>query len=235
MRQFIPASARRQVKQALRYLNDKRLGYNARFASPGNGNPAFPFSIPLRQPILSTATVSNKIHNLNLAVERINRVVVGPGEIFSFWHILGAPSGKKGYRRGRNLIAGRLQEDYGGGLCQLSGIVYHVSLLGTMEIVERHNHSVDIYTPETRFAPLGSDATVVYGYKDLRVANPYPFAVRFFLTVEPEGLHIELQSQERITEEQIRFQVSPFPEFVEVRANNARNEPVACSRYRIGQ
>ena len=46
-----------------------------------------------------------------------------------------------------------------------------------------NRHSVDIYTEQTRFAPLGSDATVAYGYKDLRFRNvlPFPISLRFEL------------------------------------------------------
>jgi len=58
--------------------------------------------------------------------------------------------------------------DYGGGLCQLSGIIYHAVLEAGLEILERHPHSLDIYTATTRYTPLGSDAAVVYGHKDLR-------------------------------------------------------------------
>jgi hypothetical protein len=49
--------------------------------------------------------------------------------------------------------------------------VYHIGIIAGLDIIERYNHSVDIYTDDTRFAPLGTDATVVYGYKDLRIRN----------------------------------------------------------------
>ena len=50
-------------------------------------------------------------------------------------------------------------------------------------MVERHPHSQDIYTDETRFAPLGSDATIVYGYKDFRFEQTLamPICLRFEL------------------------------------------------------
>lgn len=48
-------------------------------------------------------------------------------------------------------------------------------------MLERHPHSQDIYTDATRFAPLGADATVVYGYKDFRFEQTLtvPICLRF--------------------------------------------------------
>ncbi|MBL7798789.1 MAG: VanW family protein [Saprospiraceae bacterium] len=105
------------------------------------------------------------------AGKKINQVLIMPGEIFSFWEAVGCPGPWQGYRKGRNLVAEKIQGAYGGGLCQVSGILYYLALGTGLEILERHNHSVDIYSENERFAPLGSDATVVYGYKDLRFRN----------------------------------------------------------------
>ena len=53
----------------------------------------------------------------------------------------------------------------GGGSCQLSGILYYLMLQAGLEAIERFPHSADIYTDETRFTLLGSDATVVIALK----------------------------------------------------------------------
>ena len=53
----------------------------------------------------------------------------------------------------------------------MSGLIYYVSLMAGLEVLERHPHSRDIYDDQTRYAPLGADATVAYGFKDLRVLN----------------------------------------------------------------
>jgi vancomycin resistance protein YoaR len=76
--------------------------------------------------------------------------------------------------------------DIGGGLCQLSGLAYELGLRAEMEVVERHPHSLDFYTEATPFTPLGLDATVVWGYKDLRLRNTSrrPVAFAFELRVD---------------------------------------------------
>ncbi len=73
---------------------------------------------------------------------------------------------------------------HGGGLCQLSSLVYHLGLLGGLSVLERHPRSLDIYREEERFTPLGADATVVWRFKDLRLHNPHPFPVALGFRVE---------------------------------------------------
>ena len=50
----------------------------------------------------------NKETNLRLAGERINGLIVAPGETFSFWHTVGRTTAKKGYLSGLTIGAGRL-------------------------------------------------------------------------------------------------------------------------------
>jgi hypothetical protein len=95
--------------------------------------------------------------------------------LHSFWHVVGRPSVARGFLPGRSLLAGELRPDYGGGLCQLSGLIYYASLMAGLTIVERHPHSRDIYDEQMRYAPLGADATVAYGFKDLRVLSSLSF------------------------------------------------------------
>lgn len=140
--------------------------------------------LTITQPIKTTAASANKIHNLSLAIARINNILIQPGEIFSFWHLAGKPSQKNGYQKSRSIINGEMEAALGGGLCQLSGLIYFLALRAGLQVIERHAHSIDIYKEEERFTPLGSDATVAYGYKDLRFLNQtvFPVCISFELT-----------------------------------------------------
>jgi vancomycin resistance protein VanW len=93
----------------------------------------------------------------------------------------------------------------GGGLCQLSGLIYYVSLMAGMEVMERHPHSRDIYDDQTRYAPLGADATVAYGFKDLRVVNPYSFPVCFRASVTPAAMNCSLCGPDSVEECIVEF------------------------------
>jgi vancomycin resistance protein VanW len=124
---------------------------------------------------------AGKLHNLELAARTLNDLVVSPGRVLSLGHVLGDPTLRRGYREGRMVTASGVVSEAGGGLCQLSGMVYLLSLKVGLRVLERHAHSVDLYDDHTRFCPLGADATLVYGYRDLRVENtlPVPIAFRF--------------------------------------------------------
>ena len=37
-----------------------------------------------------------KVHNLHLAVERLNGIVLEPEEVFSYWRLIGKPTKRKG-------------------------------------------------------------------------------------------------------------------------------------------
>jgi len=98
-----------------------------------------------------------------------------------------------------------LRPDFGGGLCQLSGLLYYVSLVAGLEVIERHAHSRDIYDDQTRYAPLGSDATVAFGFKDLRVLNTTPLPICFRVLVSHEMVRCDLCSPGSIEASTVEF------------------------------
>ena len=166
-----------------------------------------PYKITIQQPFISQEFLENKKHNLKVASEKINQIIIYPNEIFSFWKIVKNPNNTNVYKSGRSLVAGKLQEQIGGGLCQISGAIFHLALLSRLEIVERHQHSVDIYTEKNRYTPLGTDATVVFGYKDLRIRNPYHFPIQFWFSVEENHFIGELCSKEKIETSTLTFEI----------------------------
>lgn len=163
------------------------------------------YSIGLEQPFTASATLDEKKHNLRLAACHIRRYVVMPGEVFSFWRTVGNPNTRE-FACSRSIRGGVLQLERGGGLCQASGIIHHLALMAGLEVVERHNHSKDLYTDATRFCPLGSDATVAYGYRDLRVRNTTQTPIVFDLQVCDDHFEAYLRSVEPIAEHEIRFE-----------------------------
>ena len=166
-----------------------------------------PYKVMIQQPFISQEFLENKKHNLRVASEKINQIIIYPNEIFSFWKIVKNPNNTNVYKSGRSFVAGKLQEQIGGGLCQISGAIFHLALLSRLEIVERHQHSVDIYTEENRYTPLGTDTTVVFGYKDLRIRNPYHFPIQFWFSVEENHFIGELCSKEKIETSALNFEI----------------------------
>lgn len=133
----------------------------------------------------------NKIINLKIAAERVNNIIVYPGETFSYWKAIGNPTKSKGYVEGMILFCGTYKKGIGGGLCQLSNLIYWMTIHTPLTVVERYRHSFDVFPDSNRTQPFGSGATCVYNYRDLVIKNE---------TSTPFQLHIEVGENDLIGE-----------------------------------
>ncbi len=120
----------------------------------------------------------NRTHNIRLAAARLDRVLIRPKETISFNEIVGPRTPKRGFKMARILVRGQFTEDFGGGVCQVSGTLYLAALRAGMEIVQRHRHSRPV-----EYLPPGLDVTVNFGSLDLKIRNPYdaPIYLRTFV------------------------------------------------------
>jgi glycosyltransferase involved in cell wall biosynthesis len=125
--------------------------------------------------------LAGKIHNLRLAIRRLNGVEVPAHGVFSFWKQVGRTSRFKGYVAGRELREGCLIPSIGGGLCHLSNSLYDAALRAGFEIIERHAHTQVI---PGSLAETGRDATVFWNYVDLRFKSRHAFRIETALTVD---------------------------------------------------
>ncbi len=126
----------------------------------------------------------NKIVNLKIAAPLIDGILMEPGQIFSFWRLIGRATAKRGFKEGMYLNNGEVKEGVGGGLCQLSNLLFWMALHSPLEILERHHHSFDPFPDSGRVLPFGTGASVFYNYIDLQFRNnlPYTFQFRVWLT-----------------------------------------------------
>jgi vancomycin resistance protein VanW len=172
------------------------------------------------------------VFNIELAMKEIQQIVIQPNQIFSFWHIVGNPTKEKGYKTGRNIIGDRLKEDIGGGLCQVSGMIYHLALIAGMEIVERHNHTLDLYKEDGRYTPLGADATVVFGYKDIRFKNTSTAPIYFNFNVSETNFIGTIFSPENIPTYELNFERKEFEVYrtIETYRYNDNTAPVLINK-----
>lgn len=228
-RRHIPYTVRRRICQGKQWLIDRHQGTHFAQATSPPTKSIEVFS--LKQRIMPSATYANKVHNLTLASASIEKVVVEPEETLSFGHCVGNPTTARGYKNSRALINGVLEQTEGGGLCQLSGLLYQVALHTGLNVQERHNHSVDIYTEEARFTPLGSDATVVYGFKDLRIQNNTPRPIWFSFQFEEGSIAITLHSTQSLPTYPIEYtKISDNPRTVHTMRFGQR---IATSTYKV--
>jgi vancomycin resistance protein VanW len=213
---------------------DQQAENEGLFAVATNELPIFSHFIEQQQSIRPGEHLANKLHNLRLGGLAINAMLIQPGQLFSFWRSVGAPTRERGFLESRNLVNGKLIAEAGGGLCQLSGILYLLALRAGLEVIERHHHSVDIYMEDERFCPLGADATVVYGYKDLRIKNSLDTPLAFHVTVSEKKLTAKLMATSKLMDYSLDFvreKVSDKTMVSTVRKEGATTKVVVISKY----
>ena len=107
--------------------------------------------------------------NLRLACKAINGTILAPGEEFSFNDIVGRRTEKKGY-----MVAGQVGgEGLGGGICQVSSVLFNAALLGNLKITKRWQHSV-----HPSYCPLGRDAMIYGTRNNLRFVNDSEYYIK---------------------------------------------------------
>lgn len=118
-----------------------------------------------------------RAYNIALACQRMDGVVLAPGEQFSF-NALCAPYKKSnGYQKAPNISKDGV--GYGGGVCQVTTTLYNALLGLPLQIDDWaiHRESGVQYIPQYFDAAVGS-------YSDLQFTNTLPYALR--LTALPQ-------------------------------------------------
>ncbi len=142
----------------------------------------------------------NKVTNLQLAAAKINGLVLLPGETFSFWKMVGAPSARKGYLEGLVLERGQVTKGIGGGLCQMGNLLYWMVLHSPLTVTERWRHSYDVFPDEGRTLPFGTGATLAYNYIDLQFRNDTAQPFQLLIWLSETHLHGEIRADSPLSE-----------------------------------
>ena len=122
----------------------------------------------------TTNTTSNSKRNTNirLAAEALNGTIVGPGQEVSFNDTVGQRTEAKGYQGAAAYNNGKVVQEIGGGVCQVSTTLYNAALKAGMKISMRRSH-----TFEPSYVTPGMDATVSWGGPDFRFINTSSSAI----------------------------------------------------------
>lgn len=131
----------------------------------------------------------NKIVNLQIAAKQLNGILLRPGEVFSYWKLIGKPTKAKGYVPGMILRNGGFTSGTGGGLCQLSNLIFWMTLHTPLTVIERHRHGYDVFPDSDRTQPFGSGATCFYPNGDLMIRNDTTDTYQLIITVGKTRLH----------------------------------------------
>jgi len=143
----------------------------------------------------------NKVINLSLATSKINGVIIKPGEVFSFWKLVGSCTKRKGYLEGGTISGGRVSSDIGGGMCQFSNLIHWMVLHSPLTIVEHHHHEgIDMFPDYERKVPFGCGTSIMYNYLDYRFQNKSAFDFQLVVYTNKTHLCGELRASESLSE-----------------------------------
>lgn len=115
----------------------------------------------------------NRNSNLKKACEMLNGLVLQPGQEFSYNETLGERTKDKGWLPAPAYSGTTLVDSPGGGICQVSSTLYLASVYAELTVLERVNHGFPV-----SYIPLGMDATVNWGFTDLKLRNDTPMPVK---------------------------------------------------------
>ncbi|MEI8067597.1 MAG: VanW family protein [Candidatus Shapirobacteria bacterium] len=121
---------------------------------------------------VSTFNHSDATRNMNVqkGSEIVNRILVAPGETFSFIKNLGEVSLDAGFKKAYIIRQGKTELDVGGGVCQVSTTLFRAMLDSGLDITARQNHAYRVSYYEENSKP-GFDATVFIPNPDLKFIN----------------------------------------------------------------
>jgi vancomycin resistance protein YoaR len=112
-----------------------------------------------------------RITNIQAGARRMSGILIPPGGSFSFNDNLGIVDGRNGFVQGSAIVQNRTQQEWGGGLCQVSTTMFRAAFWAGLPITERHEHTFRISWYEELGEPPGLDATIFTGVADLRFVN----------------------------------------------------------------
>lgn len=144
----------------------------------------------------------DRTNNLNLATKKINGIVLSPGEEFSYNKIVGERTIDAGYKESKIYSNGQVVDGLGGGICQISSILYNAVVFANLNVTERHNHQF-----VTSYVDPGRDATVVYGSKDFKFINNRTYPIKIKMSVNSGIAKVEIYGIKEENEFNISFDV----------------------------
>lgn len=139
----------------------------------------------------------NKAINLAIAAPHINGVLIHPGETFSFWHLVGNTTKRKGYRDGLVIDFDQVSKGIAGGMCQLTNLIHWLVLHSPLDITEHHHHDqIDLFPDYGRTVPFGTGTSIMYNYLDYQFTNNTEHVFQLIIYVTDTYLCGELRCDE---------------------------------------
>ncbi len=134
-----------------------------------------------------TTSTKNRRANIKHGAEKLNGILIAPGETVSLLAALRPFTVADGYFPELVIKGDEIKPEVGGGLCQLGTTTFRAVMHAGLEVVERRNHSlaVSYYNDPTNGNP-GTDATIYDPAPDFKFKNDMPTYLLLVTTYSEE-------------------------------------------------
>jgi vancomycin resistance protein YoaR len=133
-----------------------------------------------------TGSILGRVHNVILATNKFNGILIPKGDIFSFNKTIGDISASTGYEQAYIIKNGRTVLGDGGGVCQVSTTLFRAALNTGLPIIERWAHAYRVHYYENDAKP-GFDSTVFNPSNDLKFKNNLDSAILIQTEIDQEN------------------------------------------------
>ncbi len=141
----------------------------------------------------------NKAKNLELATPFIDKIIINPGEIFSFWFHVGKATKRRGFKEGLIIKNGAVSQGIGGGMCQFTNLIHWMILHSPLDICEHHHHNqIDLFPDYGRQVPFGTGTSIMYNYLDYQFMNNTKQQFQLITYITDEYLCGELRCEHEL-------------------------------------
>ena len=141
--------------------------------------------------------------NVQIACDYVNGTILLPGEEFSYNDVVGERTYERGFKDAKIYVSGEVVDGVGGGICQVSSMLYMAALRADLEITSRRNHRFTV-----DYAPLGEDATVVYGQVDFKFVNNTEYPIRIECALDGSEVHMTFYGNQTMPNKEVKLETT---------------------------
>lgn len=151
-------------------------------------------------------STENRVNNIHLAADKLNGILIFPGDVFSYNEAIGQRTEEAGFLMAGAYADGEVTEEIGGGICQVSSTLYCAAMYAQMTTVSRTNHYFAV-----GYLSMGYDATVSWKQPDYRFRNDREYPVKIVCFYDDTSITIEFWGTDTDG-----THVSPFTQTTEI-------------------
>lgn len=223
------APVKTQILEAIRSLESRDIVLEPELTAPAVTRAMLEENISavvIVKSSISSSSEAGRNQNIAVALEKLNGLVISPGERVSFNSAVGRRTEANGFTTALEIAYGEYVEGIGGGVCQVSTALYQAVARAGLEIVERTPHAIP-----SNYAEPGQDATVSDRGLDFIFRNTSDMPIYFKARMVEDGnrKYIEitifgkpLPDGIRYTLESTVVETLPLPDPVYVKDKDAK-------------